>query len=222
MIGKSSMASISSSPEPAAPCHVPTSGTPAWDLALLYPLQGAWSQEEYLSLTDHTRWLVEYTAGTIEVLPMPTIELQLILKFLFRALDTFIERERLGVVLFAPTRVYLDPDKYREPDIVYTSARRHAGSNKRFYQGADLVIEVVSEDADARARDFNQKSIDYAGGGIPEYWIVDPHDKAITVLSLAGNAYRTHGKFGEGEVASSKLLIGFSVAVTDVFQAAKT
>ncbi|HEX3600664.1 MAG TPA: Uma2 family endonuclease, partial [Lacipirellulaceae bacterium] len=163
------MATISSSTESAAPCHVPIAGEPAWDLALLYPLQGEWSQEEYLKLTDNTRWLVEYTVGKIEVLRMPTIEHQLILKFLFRALDAYVERLALGVVLFAPTRVYLDPNKYREPDIVFNSMERHAKSNKRFYQGADLVIEIVSEDDDARARDFEQKSKDYAEGGIPEY-----------------------------------------------------
>jgi Uma2 family endonuclease len=203
------------------PCHVPVSGEPAWDLALLYPLQGEWSHEEYLSLTDRTRWLVEYTAGKIEVLEMPTIEHQLILKFLFRALDTYVERQKLGVVLFAPTRVYLEPNKYREPDIVFSSTERHAKSNKRFYQGADLVIEIVSADADSRARDVEQKRKDYAEGGIPEYWTVEPQEKIITVLALAGNAYQSHGVFREGEVANSKLLTGFTVDVASVFQAAK-
>jgi Uma2 family endonuclease len=215
------MASISSSTGPATPCHVAVSGEPAWDLALLYPLQGEWSHEEYLDLTDHTRWLVEYTAGKIEVLGMPTIEHQLILKFLFRALDSHVERLKLGVVLFAPMRVYLDPNKYREPDIVFNSTERHAKSNKRFYQGADLVIEIVSEDADSRARDIEQKSSDYAEGGIPEYWIVDPQEKTITVRALAGDAYRPHGIFREGEAANSQLLAGFLVDVSSVFQAAK-
>jgi Uma2 family endonuclease len=207
--------------DPVVPCHVPIDGQPAWDLALLYPMQGEWSQEEYLDLTDHTRWLVEYTAGRIEVLRMPTIEHQLILKFLFRALDAFVERRKLGVALFAPTRVYLDPNKYREPDIVFNFAARHAHSNMRFYRGADLVMEIVSEDAEARDRDLEQKTIDYAEGGIPEYWIVDPEAKRITVLVLQGKTYEPHGVFVEGETATSKLLDGFAVTVTEEFQAAK-
>lgn len=215
------MASISPSIHPGIPCHVPVNGEPAWDLALLYPPQGQWSQEEYLDLTDNTRWLVEYTAGKIEVLPMPTIEHQLILKFLFQGLDAFVERQKLGIVLFAPTRVYVDPDKYREPDIVFNFTENHARSGKRYYKGADLVIEVVSDDPESRTRDAEKKVLDYAEGGIPEYWIVDPQEKKVTVLTLEGTAYVTHGVFGEGETATSKLLSGLSVNVTDVFQAAK-
>lgn len=54
--------------EPPSPSHLPVVGQPAWDLALLYPLQGHWSQEDYLALTDRTNWLIEFTAGKIEVL----------------------------------------------------------------------------------------------------------------------------------------------------------
>jgi Uma2 family endonuclease len=152
---------------------------------------------------------------------MPTIEHQLILKFLFRALDTFVERQKFGVVLFSPTRVYLDPDNYREPDIVFSTTERLTKSGNRYFQGADLVMEVVSDDPESHERDFEKKVVDYAEGGIPEYWIVDPQEKKITVLTLVGKAYETHGVFGENEVATSKLLAGFSVAVTDVFAAAK-
>jgi hypothetical protein len=35
----------------------------------LRPLQGLWTEEQYLTLTDHTRHLIEFTDGTIEVLP---------------------------------------------------------------------------------------------------------------------------------------------------------
>ena len=44
---------------------------PAWEVALLLPAQGAWSEDDYLWLTDHTRGLVELTDGHIEVLPLP-------------------------------------------------------------------------------------------------------------------------------------------------------
>ncbi|MFN3333532.1 MAG: Uma2 family endonuclease, partial [Caldilinea sp.] len=43
---------------------------PAWEVALLFPAQGAWSEEDYLYLdTNH---LVEFSDGKIEVLPMPS------------------------------------------------------------------------------------------------------------------------------------------------------
>lgn len=214
--------STDSSPfDPVGPCHPPVIGQPAWDLALLYPPQGQWSEEEYLSLTDGTRWLVEYTDGKIEVLSMPTIEHQLIVQWLFLALHSFVKPQKLGEVLFAPVRVYIDPKKYREPDLVFNFAARHARSGKRYYRGADLVMEVVSDDPESHQRDWELKRIDYAEGKVPEYWIVDPQLEKITVLALEGESYVEHGVFAPGEMAKSKLLAGFAVNVADVFAAGK-
>lgn len=207
--------------DPAIPSHPPVIGQPAWDVALLYPPQGQWSEEQYLSLTDQTRRLVEYTDGKIEVLSMPTIEHQRILKFLLWALDSFVTRNNLGEVLLAGTRVYIDPKKYREPDVVFCSNARVARSGTRYYDGADLVMEVVSDDPASQQRDLEQKPSDYAEGGVPEYWIVDPQQQKITVLSLQGSAYVEHGVFVPGETATSKLLPGFTVSVTETFAAAK-
>jgi Uma2 family endonuclease len=205
------------------PAHFSTSapGEPVWDLALFYPMQGRWSEDEYLELTDDVNWLVEYTAGRIEVLPMPTIEHQLIVRFLLDVLRAFVEPRKLGMVLFAPTRVYVESDRYREPDIVFNFTEHHAKSGKRYYQSADLVMEVVSDDPEGRQRDLEKKRRDYAEGGIPEYWIVDPVEKCITVLALEGTSYAEHGAFGFDAQATSKLLDGFAVSVSAVFAAAK-
>lgn len=207
--------------DPAIPSHPPVIGQPAWDLALLYPPQGQWSEEEYLRLTDHTRRLVEYTDGQIEVLSMPTIEHQFMVEFLFLALRNFVAQSKLGNVHFAGVRVYVDSKKYREPDVVFCSTARYARSGTRYYDGADLVMEVVSDDPASQQRDREQKPSDYAEGGVPEYWIVDPLLQKVTVLTLQGSAYVEHGVFLPGQTATSKLLPGFAVSVTDVFAAAK-
>jgi Uma2 family endonuclease len=52
----------------------------------LAALQGLWSVEQYLKLTDQTKRLIEYTDGVIEVLPMPTKYHQATSKVLFLAL----------------------------------------------------------------------------------------------------------------------------------------
>lgn len=46
----------------------------------LEPLQGLWSVEQYLALTNQTNRLIEYTDGVIEALPMPTDRHQAILQ----------------------------------------------------------------------------------------------------------------------------------------------
>ena len=37
----------------------------------LLPLQGLWTEEQYLRLTDQTNRLIEFTDGSVEVLPIP-------------------------------------------------------------------------------------------------------------------------------------------------------
>jgi hypothetical protein len=60
-------------------------------LEMILPLQGEWTDEEYLVLTDHRNQLVEFTDGFLEVLPMPTQEHQMLLKFLFLAFHACFE-----------------------------------------------------------------------------------------------------------------------------------
>ena len=79
-------------------------------------------------------------------------------------------------------------------------------------------MEVVSPNDPER--DKVTKRREYAQSGIPEYWIVDPTDASITVLTLRGQEYALRGAFVAGESASSVLLEGFRVAVSDLFSQA--
>jgi Uma2 family endonuclease len=182
----------------------------------LEPLQGLWTQAQYLKLTDHTRYLVEFTDGRIEVLPMPTEHHQLILAYLYRAFWTFLHTTG-GIVLFAALRVQVRQDMFREPDLLLLLDANDPRSQNRYWLGADLVVEVVSEDNPER--DTVTKVADYAEARIPEYWIVNPLDETISVLTLDGAAYATHGLFARGMLATSKLLEGFRVEVDAVFDA---
>ena len=78
-------------------------------------------------------------------------------------------------------------------------------------------MEVVSEGEENRERDLEVKREEYAKAGIAEYWIVDPQEQRITVLTLDGQTYREHSVFGLGTQATSVLLPGFAVTVSDVF-----
>jgi Uma2 family endonuclease len=165
-----------------------------------------------------TNRLVEFSDGCIEVLPMPLIFHQLIVKFLHRLLETYVAAHAKGEVLFAPLPVHLWSGKFREPDIIYLRPHRIKDVHSE-PEGADLVVEVVSEGEENRHRDLVTKREEYAKAGISEYWIVDPQDKQITVLVLEGQTYREHGLFGSGTTATSVLLSGFSASVDAVFAA---
>lgn len=191
-------------------------GEPTWEIARLFPNQGAWSELEYLQLNGNRP--IEFSDGCLEVLPMPTTTHQLIALYLYRAIVLFAEPQKLGLALAAPIRVRLWKGKYREPDVLFMLAAHAARISDEFWDGADLVMEVVSDDD--RRRDLELKRGEYAQAGIPEYWIVDPRHSQITLLYLDGDHYIEHGQFGVGQRAGSVLLPDFSVDVTEVFSQA--
>ena len=182
----------------------------------ILPPQGAWNDEAYLWLTDHTNRLIEFSDGCVQELPMPTSIHQLVLAFLFRLFDDYL-MPRGGVVAFSALRLRIRPGMFREPDLLLLLNRKDPRFQNRFWMGADLVVEVVSPDDPDR--DLVEKRADYAEAGISEYWIADPRDATITVLALRGDAYVEHGSFARGRSATSPLLEGFAADVAAVFDA---
>ncbi len=191
---------------------------PAWDVALLFPAQGAWSVDEYLRL--ETNRLVEFSHGSIEVLPIRGDKHQSIVAYIFGILLAYAQRTG-GKVLFAPFRLQLWPGKLREPDLVFLAAADDPRREDAFWTGADLVVEVVSPDDPHR--DLVTKRFEYARAGIPEYWIVDPRDETITVLRLgdeqSASTYAEHERFSRGDMADSPSFEKLVFDVTAVFDA---
>jgi Uma2 family endonuclease len=182
----------------------------------LLPLQGLWTEEQYLRLTDQTNRFIEFTEGAVEVLPMPTRKHQAISRFLFLAFLAAVQRLG-GTVFYAPLRVRVALGRFREPDLVLLLDVNDPRNQNAFWLGADLVVEIVSPD-DVE-RDTVIKRADYAAAGIPEYWIVNPAEETIMVLTLGDGAYIARGVFRRGDTAMSALLTGFAVSVDAVCDA---
>lgn len=189
--------------------------SPTWDVARLFPPQGAWSDDDYLALATNN--LIELSDGSLEVLPMPTFSHQRIVFWLSQRLEAFARGHGGGVVVPVPYRVRLWSGKYREPDVCYVQPQHKHRITAQFSDGADLVVEVVSDDD--RRRDLVVKRAEYAKASIPEYWIVDPQNLSVTVLALDGTEYAEHGQFICGQNVTSRLLMNLTVAVDDLFAA---
>ncbi|ETX05671.1 MAG: hypothetical protein ETSY2_21595 [Candidatus Entotheonella gemina] len=177
-------------------------------------VRGLWTPEQYLTLTDYSRRLIEFTDGYIEVLPAPTDRHQVISQVLLLQLFAFV-RPLGGTVLFAPLRLRIREGQFREPDLLLVRDADDPHRQNRYWLGADLVVEVVSPDDPER--DTRVKRVAYAEAQIPEYWIVNPMDETVTVLTLEGEAYGEHGVFRRGDEASSVLLEGLTLRVDEVF-----
>lgn len=203
--------------EPTTAAESPRHGAePEWQVALLFPGKGEWTEEEFLALPTNRG--VELSAGCLEVLPVPTEAHQMIVGFLYRLLWEFVAARGLGRVLLAGIPVRLWEGKIREPDVVYMRTENRGRRREQYWDGADLVMEVVSPEG--RQRDLEVKKQEYARAGIPEYWIVDPEEELILVLSLSGEAYQESGAYRRGQTAVSRILTGFAVPVDAVLDSA--
>jgi Uma2 family endonuclease len=201
--------------------RLPKGFKPAWEVVGLLPGQGDWTEGEYLWLTDKldSDRRVELVDGRIEVLPVPTQVHQLINGFLYRVLFAFVEARALGIVVFTGLRVEVRDTNFRQTDVVYMSRENPKQCSNKFWEGADLAMEVVSEDDPDR--DYVEKRKEYAKAGIGEYWIADPRDRSVTLLVLKDKRYQKRGTYRDGDTVPSVILPGFSLAVSEIFDAAK-
>ena len=195
-------------------------GEPVWELAELYPRQGQWTESSYLHVAvdrRHTNRLMEFVDGRLEILSMPSTLHQRVSRFLFNLIYSFVDARRLGETFFPPYRVRLPDGRHREPDVLCVLKSHAEQIGPKFTQGADIVVEVVSDDDPDR--DWVDKKADYAAAGVPEYWIADPRDQTLTILTLDAGAreYREAGRYAAGETARSVLLQGLSIDVTAAF-----
>jgi len=190
---------------------------PAWEIAELFPNQGFLSESDYLFLTDRSNRVAEFSDGRIEVLAMPTLEHQEIVLFLVNMLRTFVTPRKLGRAIMAPFRLKLAEGKFREPDVLFLLQSNLSKIADRFWDGADLVMEVVSEDDPAR--DLQTKRAEYAQAGVADYWIVDPRSRTITVSKLTNGRYDTFSEVSQQGLVQSSLLPGFTIDAGAAFAA---
>lgn len=190
-------------------------GEPVWDIARLFPAQGAWSEDEYFSLPGNH--LIEFSEGALHILPMPTYAHQLLVAFLYRALLAYLDQFPLGHAIFAPLRVKLWEGRFREPDIIFMLRKHSHRMHNRYWESADLVMEVMSPDDPKR--DADTKRQEYAQAGIAEYWLINPMDETVTLFTLreSGKPYTVQAVYSRGETAASVLLEKFYIDVNQLF-----
>ena len=84
----------------------------------------------------------------------------------------------------------------RFPDLVILRPEHIELTQKRLTIRLDmpspaLVVEVVSPGKVNRDRDYEEKRAQYEVREIPEYWLLDPSQAQVTVLTLREDTYRS-------------------------------
>jgi Uma2 family endonuclease len=165
--------------------------------------------KEFLDYDDGGETHYELVAGVLVEMPTESNLNNLIAIVLMFAFGQFVpprvlrHKDTEMVVTGARATVRL-PDL-----IVLTEAGADALSEaKRGLITADmpppaLVVEVVSPGTNNQERDYRYKRSEYAARGIGEYWIVDPQQAQIMVLTLVAGWYEEAVFRGEMRLVSA-------------------
>jgi len=191
-------------------------GSPVWELALVYPRQGEWTESSYFDLQNSYKF-VEFNRGYLEFLEVPPKSHERLIKFLEKILARYFDDTGRGEVFKSGLALHADTGLIRVPDIsvIRPDDDKYSEDYPEF---ALLVVEVVSDSYADRKRDLKTKVEEYQQAGIPEYWIVDPKDRVIHVLSLqSGSTEYTKLTFELGNRVVSGLYSELEFDVADLF-----
>lgn len=159
--------------------------------------------DEYLNYDDGTNDRYELVRGKLLFMTPPTVRHLLIAKFIERILDAEISRLKLQLVALREAGVQTEFDSSRLPDVCVVTEEQVSELMDKpavFRVPARLAVEVVSPSS--VKRDYEEKSLEYANKGIPEYWIVDPIENQVSVCRLINGRYESVIFTGNQEIIS--------------------
>jgi Uma2 family endonuclease len=149
------------------------------------PLRQKMTYAEFLAWADEDT-LAEWVDGEVIMASPASNQHQDLVRFLTTVLGIFAEQRNLGIVRPAPFQIKLEHG--REPDVLFVCRANLARLKETWLDGpADLAIEIVSPES--VGRDRGEKFYEYARGGVPEYWLLDPGEKWAEFYQLQEGRY---------------------------------
>lgn len=172
--------------------------------------------EEYRNLPGDDRY--ELVEGELLLTPAPSNRHQAVLGNIYFGLRLFLAERRLPAPRVAPLDVILADHTVLQPDLLYVSRERSAivDPDGGTHGAPDLVVEILSPST--ASRDLVVKRQLYGQYGVREYWIVDPKERSIEVLTQQGEGLETWQRFEETESLTSPLFPAFRLDLAAVFQ----
>src|ERR1044071_8020597 len=186
------------------------------------PLLRRYTLEEFWALPereDHARY--NLIGGFLFMVPPPNPPHGDVASRMNESLMRFLINNNIeGRVYFPDVPIYIDGEyaTYLQPDLMYVSTELRCKMGTQFTT-ADIVFEFSSRRT--IVYDHTTKADTYLALGVRELWLVDPFSVTIEV--------RHAGKIGEklvwhvlkylrGQQAQSRVLEGFEVSVTELFE----
>jgi Uma2 family endonuclease len=178
------------------------------------------SLEEYLTYDDGTETRYELVDGVLVEMgaenPLNPQIAMLLVSYFLQEMGVPYSRLAIGHQI----GVSSSKATARQPDLIVHSLESDAaimadGKLLRSGEAAPLlVVEVVSNSArdkqsrdDLRSvgdhRDYEEKPLEYAERGIPEYWLIDPDRAWVRVGTLVNGAYQFQDFTGKQVIVST-------------------
>ncbi len=179
-------------------------------MALRRP-ERTWTYDDLAALPDDGK-RYEIIEGELFELTGPNLRHAKVLSNLVLLIGP-IARAGGGEFFSAVMDVFFQGANPVEPDMVVILPGAGARQVMRGVEGApDLVIEVLSPSN--RTHDLLTKRALYRRGGVREYWMVDPDDRSIEVVTFGGAEAGDSRTFrGDDRVVSAVLpALGFTAA----------
>ena len=172
--------------------------------------------EDYLHLPDDGK-RYQVIEGEVYMVPAPAPFHQDILRRLMVVLGNFVESRGLGRIYFAPCDVILSEENVVQPDIFFIFRERESIITEKNIQGAPyLIVEVLSPYTAKLDKSLKREL--YEKFEVREYWLVDPDNREVEILTLKEGCYHSQGIFTWESTFQSPLLKGLKVNLADIFK----
>jgi len=164
--------------------------------------------EDYLNYDDGTETRYELVNGVLVEVPSESDLNNLIAVVLMFAFGQFVPPQQLrrgSELVVTGSRATV-----RFPDLIVLTLEGSLALRgaKRSLITADmpppaLVVKVVSPGTTNQERDYRYKRSEYGARGILEYWIVDPEQSQVTILTLVAGFYEEASFRGSDRLIST-------------------
>ncbi|MDZ7632485.1 MAG: Uma2 family endonuclease [Gemmatimonadaceae bacterium] len=146
------------------------------------PVTRRWTTADVRALTREDRpWpRYELIDGELLVTPAPRTPHQIAAFELCRALDTYLERERIGLAVMSPADLEMKRGTITQPDVfVIPAGIGIAGVMPEWTDVTSLLLAAEVLSPSSLRTDRIVKRDFYLANGVAEYWIVDLDERMI-------------------------------------------
>jgi Uma2 family endonuclease len=136
-----------------------------------------WTADMVRALPDDGK-RYECIDGELLVTPSPRLVHQQAVAELWRELNAYVRRERIGRAYLSPADVELEPAMLVQPDVFVTPLVSGRGPRNWVDIRSLLLVAEVLSPSTARYDRVTKRRF-YARNAVPEYWIVDADARLI-------------------------------------------